>query len=643
MSGIAGILKKPAGAVSEAEITASIDAISHRGPDGSSHIIDGNLAIAHRYLAIPSAVSFPQPIRNEDGSIAIFCDGRVFNHATLRRRLEDQGHEFKTSGSDVEVLLHLYEEHGPERFLNDVNGMYGLAIWDGRKRQLVLARDRIGVKPLYYTHGPDGLIFGSEIKAILVQPSIKRSVNFRAMSDFFGLSYIFDSETMYENIMAVPPGCIYTVDNDGRGRLIRYWEFNFAPDHPWNEAELVERGREILETAVDLEVADVDPVGIHLSGGIDSSFITSYAARLGTERIISLSAGFREEEYDERAFALEAAEHAGVRHEEIEIYPTADMFMDTMLKVIWHVDEPTVSPGIHSFYVLNEYTSKFVKVVLGGQGSNELLGGYNRYILADIRDRFSRAIRRVNPAGSWREIKKTLDFFGPQPLRGLFYELPKSSAQRALRIASTFPPNEKEKLFSAKLRDGLGGYTTENHYQEAFNHAPAFTTIDRMQYLDMKNMMPNMLRILDRTSAAFGVEARTPFLDHNFVEFAASLSDDAILRGTESKYILKKMGEGILLHDTIYRDKSGFAAPVTPWLQGHLKREARGIIFSEQALSRGYFDEKFLQFVVDRHERSGKGVWQIWMLLLFELWNRYFIDGEGEGMRLALANNSGRI
>ncbi|MFA6001145.1 MAG: asparagine synthase (glutamine-hydrolyzing) [Thermoleophilia bacterium] len=627
MSGIAGIYKTSDTKVSEAELTSLITPIAHRGPDGSDRFIDGNVGLAHCYLEIPSAVSAPQPLYNEDGTIVIVCDGRIYNHAELRRRLEAKGHQFKTR-SDVEVLLHLYEEKG-ERFLEDTNGMFGLALWDSRERRLLLARDRIGIKPLYYSHAASSLVFGSEIKAILAGRS-DRSVNFRAMSDFFGLSYIFDSETMFNDILALPPGCIYVVNRDGRGHLTRYWDMNFEPDHPWNEKELAEKGLGILEEAVNLESADVSPLGIHLSGGIDSSFITSLAARQDRDRIITLSAGFREKEYDERDYALQAAEHAGVRHEEIEVFPTEDTFMDTMLKVIWHVDEPTVSPGIHSFYVLNEFTCKFVKVVLGGQGSNELLAGYNRYILADIRERFARALKGVRPVSAWHEIKKTLDFFGPQPLRGLFYELPRSSAQRALRIASTFPPHEKAKLFSSKLHSEMGGYNTENHYLEAFKNSPADTTIDRMMYLDMKNMMPNMLRILDRTCAAFGIEARTPYLDHNFVEFAASLSDDAVLRGTESKYILKKMGEGILRDDTVYRDKSGFAPPATPWLQGHLNREAQRIIFSEEAMSRGYFDEKYVRYMVDRHERTGKGVWQVWMLLIFELWHRDFIDGKSE-------------
>jgi asparagine synthase (glutamine-hydrolysing) len=208
----------------------------------------------------------------------------------------------------------------------------------------------------------------------------------------------------------------------------------------------------------------------------------------------------------------------------------------------------------------------------------------------------------------------------------MLLEAGRTPGERALKIASTFLPPQKSDLFSTKIRGELNGYSTEERYLNGFDSAPAYSTIDRMMYLDMKNMMPNMCRILDRTSAAFGVEARTPFLDHHFVEFAASLPDDAVLRGTESKYILKKMGEGILNHDTIYRNKSGFAAPVTPWLQGHLRRDARSIIFSERALARGYFDESNLRSIVERHEKTGKGVWQVWMLLIFELWNRRLID-----------------
>ncbi|MCL4309967.1 MAG: asparagine synthase (glutamine-hydrolyzing) [Actinomycetota bacterium] len=624
MSGIAGILKTSGEPVTSEELSRLHAPIAHRGPDGEAEVIRGAAGLAHRFLKIPSAVSVPQPLSSEDGSITLVCDGRVYNHAQLRSALEAKGHRFSGPG-DVEVLIHLYEEEG-ERFLERVNGMYGFALWDDRRRRLLLGRDRIGVKPLYYTRTADRLLFGSEIKAVLADPAVKRRVNFRAMSDFFGLSYIFDGETIFDDVMALPPGCIYIASADGENRLERYWDMDFAPDHPWDEAQLVEQGRAILKEAVELEAADVKPLGIHLSGGIDSSFITSLAADMDRDRLITLSAGFREQDYDERNYALMAAEKAGVVHKTVEVYPDPETFTDTMKTVIWHVDEPTVSPGIHSFYVLNEFTARFVKVILGGQGSNELLAGYNRYIMSQIADRFSEALKRLRLAMAIAEVREMKDFYGPKPLKRLFLEVGKSSGQRALRVASTFAPHEKEKLFSARLKQDLGGYTTEEHYLNGFASAPAATTIDRMMYLDMKNMMPNMLRILDRTCSAFGVEARTPFLDHHFVEFACSLSDDAVLKGTESKYILKKMGEGILKHDTIYRDKSGFAAPVTPWLQGHLKREARDILLSEQALSRGYFDVPGLKSFIERHERTGKGVWQVWMLLIFELWHRSFID-----------------
>lgn len=625
MSGIAGILKTPSETVSSQEVSRMAGAIAHRGPDGCAEFISGNFGFSHSFLRIPSSVSVPQPLANEDGTVHIACDGRVYNYAALRRDLEGKGHRF-AGPSDIEVLIHLYEEKG-DHFLDDANGMFALALWDGNKNRVLLARDRIGMKPLYYTEAAGRLFFGSEIKAILADPTVKRNVNFRAMSDFFALSYIFDGETMFENILALPPGCIFVVDKAGSpGRLQRYWDMNFAPDHPWDERRLVEEGLSIFKEAVALEVADVKPLGIHLSGGIDSSFITSVAADIDRERLITFSAGFREKEYDERNYALMAAEKAGVVHKEVEVFPDPATFLDTMQKVIWHVDEPTVSPGIHSFYVLNEFTSRFVKVVLGGQGSNELLAGYNRYIVAQLADLFARALKRGRLAAAFAEMRTMKDTYGSRSLKRLFQEVGVSSGKRALRIASTFPPQEKENLFSRWLKDRLSGYTTEERYLNGFNSAPAATTIDRMMYLDMKNMMPNMLRILDRTCAAFGVEARTPFLDHHFVEFACSLADDAVLEGTESKYILKKMGEGILKHKTIYRDKSGFAAPVTPWLQGHLKREAGDILLSEQALSRGYFNRAALNSFIERHEKTGKGVWQVWMLLIFELWHRSFID-----------------
>src|SRR5665811_56922 len=380
---------------------------------------------------------------------------------------------------------------------------------------------------------------------------------------------------------------------------------DFISDHAWNEKELVDEGLDILTRAVSLEVADVKPLGIHLSGGIDSSFITSLAAEIDRDRIITLSAGFREQDYDERGYARRAAEKAGVRFEEVEVFPTPETFMDTMLKVIWHVDEPTVSPGIHSFYVLNEFSAGHAKVILGGQGSNELLAGYNRYILADISNRFTRAIRHFNLPALYRESRKTKDFFGLKPFKWMLMDLGRTPGQRALRIVSTFSPQEKERLFSARLKSDLDGYSTEQRYLERFNQANADTAIDRMMYLDMKSLMPNILRILDRTCAAFGVEARTPFLDHNFVEYATRLSDDCLLDGTESKYILKKMGEGILRHDTIYRDKSGFAAPVTPWLQGHLRKDSRDILLSERAFEGGYFSVDSLRSFIDQHERTG--------------------------------------
>jgi len=624
MSGIAGIMKSDSATVSESDLARVADAVAHRGRDGRGNHLDGNVGLAHCFLKIPSAVSVPQPLSNEDGTLTVVCDGRVYNHAELRSRLESRGHRF-SGPSDIEVLLHLYEDEGDD-FLRDVNGMFGFALWDSKKRKLLLGRDRIGMKPLYFTHASGNLIFGSEIKAVIADPSVKRKVNFRAMSDFFALSYIFDGETMFDDIVSVPPGCVYHADSGDSGHMQQYWDMNFAPNHPWNEKELAAEGLDILKKAVALEVADVKPLGIHLSGGIDSSFITSLAADMDRDRLITLSAGFREQEYDERDYARQAAEKAGVRHEEVEVYPKPETFMDTMLKVIWHVDEPTVSPGIHSFYVLNEFTAEHVKVILGGQGSNELLAGYNRYILADISDRFSRAFRHGNLPRLFKEIQKTRGFYGLKPLKRMLQEVGRTPGQRALRIVSTFTPQEKDRLFSARLKSDLDGYSTERRYLDRFDQANAVTTIDRMMYLDMKSMMPNMMRILDRTCAAFGVEARTPFLDHHFVEFAAGLSDDAVLDGTESKYILKKMGEGILRHDTIYRDKSGFAAPVTPWLQGHLRKESRNILLSERALERGYFNRGSLDEFIERHEQTGRGVWQVWMLLIFELWHRTFID-----------------
>ncbi len=625
MSGIAGIFRR-AGAIESGDLERMSAAIAHRGPDGEGSHLGEGVALCHRLLRIPAAVCVAQPLFSEDGNLALVCDGRIYNHAALRRQLQERGHRFSGDG-DVEVLLHLYQEKGDD-LLDDVNGMFAFALWDGERKRLLLGRDRIGIKPLYYAHQGGRLLFGSEIKAILADPAVPRRVNLRAMSDFFGLSYIFDGETMYEGVMALPPGCTYSVDVDGRRRLRVYWDMEFAPDHPWQEAETAREGLEILRDAVEQRIAGVKPVGIHLSGGIDSSFITSLAAEKDREALVTLSAGFREDEYDERDYAFRAAENARVRHETIEVFPTEESFMDTMLEVIWHVDEPTVSPGIHSFYVLNEFTARFVKVVLGGQGSNELLAGYNRYILADLHERFARAVRHLDPGQARRQVKNTLDFFGYRPLKSMVLEIPRSSAWRALRISSTFAPAEKRRLFSDRVQAALDGYSSEERYLRGFRQAPASTTIDRMMYLDMKGMMPNMLRILDRTCAAFGVEPRTPFLDHRFVEFAAGLSDAAVLRGTESKYILKKMGEGILRHDTIYRDKSGFAAPVTPWLQGHLRRTAREIIFSPRARQRGYFDDKSLESFVERHEKTGKGVWQVWMLLIFELWHRRFIDGD---------------
>lgn len=601
-------------------------AIAHRGPDGTGNYTEGPIGLNHCLLSIPSQVSVSQPLANEDASLRLVCDGRIYNHMELRRRLIEKGHKFATTG-DAEVLLHLYEDLG-DRFLDDVNGMYGLALWDARNHRLLIARDRIGIKPLYYSHQGDRLLFGSEIKAILADPRVERNVNIRAMSDFFGVSYIFDGQTMYKDIMAIPPGCMLTLTSGGTPRVQQYWEMDFSPDHPWDEKRLIEEGLDILREAVRLESEGVSPLGIHLSGGIDSSFITSLASEMDGDSLLALSAGFREQEFDERDFARQAAEKAGVRYESIEVFPTEDTFMDTMLKVIWHVDEPTVSPGIHSFYILNEFTSKRVKVVLGGQGSNELLAGYNRYILADLRERFSRSLRHLNPVEAYHQARKSVDFFGVGPMRSMLLEVAKPSGKRALRISSTFEPDEKSRLFSNGVKRELHGYTTEERYLRGFDQAPAATTIDRMMYLDLKGMMPNMLRILDRTCAAFGVEPRTPFLDHHFVEYCTRLSDDAVLRGTESKYILKKMGEGILRHDTIYRDKSGFAAPVSPWLQGHLRQQARKIIFSDRARERGYFDDNYLERIVERHEQTGRGEWQVWMLLIFELWHRQFIDGE---------------
>jgi asparagine synthase (glutamine-hydrolysing) len=628
MCGICGIYD-PAGVQPE-HIQSMLRRIVHRGPDDEGKYVRGAIGLGSRRLSIIDVPGGSQPICNEDGSIWIVFNGEIYNHPELRQQLEKTGHNFSTR-SDTEVIVHLYEEHG-ERCVEFLSGMFAFAIWDSNQEKLLLARDRIGQKPLFYLQEDNRLLFSSEIKGLLAVSRQERAMDEVALHYFLSLRFIPPPLTIFRNVRKLPAAHILTHQN-GQTRISKYWQLSFGSQKDWNEAELVESLREKLQTVVRSHLISDVPVGAFLSGGLDSSMIVAMMSPDVGEALQTFAVGVEESDFNELPYARMVADRYKTDHRESCVNPN---LIQMLPRMIWHMDEPS-DPIAACMFHAAELASRSVKVVLGGDGGDELFAGFDRYT--------------GNNYISWyRQIPGTLrqNLIGP-----LFSAIPdsftyKSTTQKLRwvhqlsliddageRYAEAtcffrFNHQQKKQLYGEHLWREMGQVNAANAIAAPFNQTDSDNLLDRMLYADFITRLPeHSLMLTDRMTMAHGVESRSPFLDHQLVEFMAAVPAHLKVQGRQTKKILRTLSKDYLPDAIVQRQKQGFMFPIAYWFRGKLYPFLEATLNNSFFVRENLFRKEAINKLLEEH-RSQKVDHHVrlWMLLNLELWHQIFIENK---------------
>jgi asparagine synthase (glutamine-hydrolysing) len=620
MCGITGIIyKDPKKRVNADMLENMCSVLHHRGPDEWGAWQNGNIGIGMTRLRIIDLEGGTQPIHNEDKKIWIVFNGEIYNYKKLRKNLEKRGHKFYTS-SDTESIVHLYEEFGKD-CVKHLRGMFAIAIWDQNKDELFLARDRLGIKPLYYTDNGERLIFGSEIKSILINPDVDAKVHTSSLINYFAYGYVPDPETMFEGIHKIPPGHMLIYKN-GRLDIIKYWDVVFKFDKIQPEEYYVERLLEILSNAVKIRLMSEVPLGAFLSGGIDSSTVVALMARQMSEPVKTFSIGFENQEYDELKYARIVSERYNTDHHEEIVKPDAKSII---INLVRQFDEPFADSSAIPTYYVCKMARKRVTVALSGDGGDELFGGYKRYLDGPI----SNCSNRI-PFVIKKNIMMRLGKILPEWFPGLntLRHLTVNGDERYVRKLSKGTSTIHENIFSKEIIDRIATSDPSPVMLNYMNFIKCKDQLTRRQYVDMKTYLPgDILTKVDRTSMMVSLEARVPFLDHKLVEFSATIPPELKIRGMTTKYILKKAAERILPKEVIYRPKRGFAMPVSNWIKKDWLEMSDELVLGKQALSRNNFKKEFLKSIMLEHKWGRRDhSYLIWTLMILELWFREKID-----------------
>jgi asparagine synthase (glutamine-hydrolysing) len=600
------------------------DVQHHRGPDDAGEFIDGQIGLGHRRLSIVDVSHGGQPMFNEDKNLVIVYNGEVYNHADYREELETKGHIYQTH-CDTETILHLFEEYG-EHCVEKLRGMFAFAIWNRTKKELFIARDRLGVKPLYYVHDERGnLFFGSEIKTILEAVAVKPELNYNALPDQFANHGTSKDETLFVGVKRLLPGHTL-VWQDGKLTIKKYWDISFEPKHEQRtDAEYIEEWRDLFRHAVKLRLMADVPLGMFLSGGIDSSAIAAMMSTMVDEPIKTFSVGFAEREANEFEFARIVAQKYKTDHHEITITP--EQFFAELPKLVWHEDEPIGFDASVPLYFVSKLAQQHVKVVLTGEGSDEIMAGYGRYAKTLQLLNYGRKYESATPKFLRSAIK-----FGANAVGG---KLTRTFLTRENDIESMFFDNfavfgksMQTKLFSAETKSRISEQNPYFYQNEWLANTDATEILDKLLYVDSKTYLHELLMKQDQMSMAASIESRVPFLDHKLVEFTAKMPVNMKLRGSTTKFLLKEAMKGILPDEILYRPKMGFPVPMASWLRNEFKQYVDEYILSERSLSRGIFDADFVREIVAKHNKGENHSSKLFKLLNFEIWYRIFIDGE---------------
>jgi asparagine synthase (glutamine-hydrolysing) len=596
----------------------------HRGPDEEGVYLGAGVGLGMRRLSIIDLERGQQPISNEDGSIWVVFNGEIYNHKELRRQLTRNGHTFRTA-SDTETIVHLYEELGA-RAVERLRGMFAFALWDTRRRQLLLARDRLGIKPLYYADLDDGVVFASELKPILQRPNIGRDLNWEAVGHLFTFLATPSSWSIVKGVRKLEPARVATAA-DGRGmRIERYWDVEFQPDEHSSENELVEQLRELLVESVKLhQISDV-PIGAFLSGGIDSSAVVATMARLTSSRVKTFSIGFAEEDFSELDHARRVAEQFGTDHHELILRPDVVQIAEDLA---WYLDEPFGDTSAIPTYMVSKLASEHVTVVLTGDGGDELFAGYDKYVTEQRERRYDRVPDTI------RKVLGAVGRAMPEGMTGRRFlrHLALHGSRRYLDASTLFRTDELRRVFR---REAFSRIAIHDPWARPLRELGSIGSdwVAALQYCDLQTYLPlDILTKVDRMTMAHSIEARPPLLDHRVVEFAATIPARYRLRDGTTKYLLKRAMRGVLPDAIIDRPKHGFAVPLARWFRGELADFARDVLLSDTCRQRDLFEPKHVERLIRLHTSGRDLDLQLWTLLSFELWCRRVLDVPHQRMR----------
>jgi asparagine synthase (glutamine-hydrolysing) len=600
------------------------DAIRHRGPDSDGFFVKDNVALGMRRLSIIDLETGDQPIANEDGSIHVVFNGEIYNHVELRAMLRQKGHTFATQ-ADTEVIVHLYEEYG-EECLSHLRGMFAFALWDGPRERMMLARDRMGQKPLYYAERPEALIFGSEIKCLKQWPDLPLDIDYEAIHHYLTLQYIPDPWSGYSNIKKLLPAH-YAIWESGTFRTQRYWDIAYQPKLDLPEEELHSQLRAEFEDAVRVRMISDVPLGAHLSGGIDSSLVVAMMANMSDRPVKTFSIGFKEEAFSELKHARIIAERYSTEHHEFNVsYGDIPQIME---RIVDACDEPFADSSALPMYYLSELTRQHVTVALNGDGGDELFGGYQRYRLDRFANHYARLPRlltqKLIPAIANRLPEPVNVPIGSNYIAGIRRLQQVADIQPGasiVRWGSYFNESMKRKLWRPERYETLKNTDSASILCASFSAADATSFLDRTLYTDSTNYLPGDLLVkADRMTMAHSLEGRSPFLDHKLVEWAARLPESQKLHGGNHKRILKEAFPDLLPSSITQRAKQGFGIPIGEWFRGPLKTWSQDILLDPQSNINGLFQDSVLERLTDEHalgktDHSSR----IWTLINLELW-----------------------
>ena len=602
-----------------ARVKTMCDVMRHRGPDDDGFHVAPGVALGMRRLSIIDLSTGHQPIHNEDRTVWVVFNGEIYNYQELRATLEAAGHSFYTS-SDTETIVHGYEQWGEAVFAK-LRGMFGVAIWDSRTRSLLIARDRAGIKPLYYAEAAGRLFFGSEAKCLLVNPEIDRALDPTALDHYLAYLYTPRDRAIFSGMRKLLPGHYLKVCG-GRVTTTRYWQLPVEATFRGSEAEALDALEQTLMDAVRSHMISDVPLGAFLSGGIDSSVVVALMAKAANRPVKTFSIGFDEPAYDELPHARRVAEHLGTDHHEFVVRPDALGILD---RLIWHFDEPFAdSSAIPTWYV-SELARQHVTVVLSGDGGDESFGGYDRYAphqrVASF-DRLVPGVGRLVAAAAWKAL--------PHGARGKNFlrHVARDPQGRYLDSVTFYHADERRELLSPDVAGSLADWDAEAYFSAPFARLGELPLAAQMMAFDFETYLPeDCLTKVDRMSMAHSIESRVPLLDHVVVEFAASLPATMKIARTRRKHLLKQLAFRLVPREILDRPKQGFGVPIGHWFRGSLRDVFGDVLGSAATRQRGYFNQAFVDRVLREHLAGKRDhALRLWQLLVFELWHRQHVD-----------------